>query len=136
MNHFVDIAFNTIVVVMVFTCLFYYVRSFLNCLSKKTLSYGKFLQGGLVLVVLVTAIVGMNLAKQHVFATTTDYENPQQKQRNKKIVETKAPIEEQIEENSNKERNRLVELHKDKLNAFDEAMKKETEKIKERNHAK
>lgn len=70
--------------------------------------------------------------KQDVTTNTSDYVSPAEKEEQKRVSETKSTTKDEINQKREEQKKVENQSHEKSLDSFDEAMKKEAEKIKER----
>lgn len=81
---------------------------------------------------LITTL-GWNAIVNATTSTTVKYVNPAAAQEQKKVLESQLPSQEEIDQARAKQKERQqVRPHKEALDSFDESMKREAEKIRQR----
>lgn len=82
---------------------------------------------------IVAVTLGWN-AMVNVTTSTSNYINPAEAQEHKKVQESQLPSNEELDKTRDEQRQRQqVSPHKKAIDSFDESMKREEERIKQRN---
>jgi hypothetical protein len=87
----------------------------------------------IVIILMIVLVLGWN-TKQHFTSTLSTYQSPEEQAEQKKIEESRLPTQEEMDKKRAEQREKTdIKPQEDAFKSFDEQMKKEADKIKERN---